>query len=140
MCYNKHSLFVILFVLLVFDVYCEGQVTCVIEHRTQSAKLCKFPFVYKGYAFQNCTDYNDKEGRFWCSTNTTISDAKHVTNQGYWGICFPKNATKEVKENLEECEQIGLHGQNNGITDRRIKEFMKNVLNVTGNISNAICK
>ena len=59
---------------------------CVIEQRTKLRKPCKFPFIFKERLFNKCTDYADKKGNRWCSTNVN-SNQKHISKGKYWGYC-----------------------------------------------------
>ena len=59
---------------------------CVIEQRTKLRKPCKFPFIFKERLFNNCTDYADKKGKHWCSTNVD-SNQRHISKGKYWGYC-----------------------------------------------------
>ena len=89
-------LFVICCTILYFttNVCCqeEASVVCVEEQNSKLIKPCKFPFIFKERLFDKCTDYTDKKGKIWCSTNIT-KDGKHVTDGGYWGYCETNNAT-----------------------------------------------
>ena len=78
----------LVFLCFQFVVYCqqEKSVVCVIEQNSKLSKPCQFPFIFEERLFEKCTDYTDKKGKLWCSTNVN-SDGKHITNMRYWGYC-----------------------------------------------------
>ena len=49
-------------------------------------KPCAFPFVFKNKLFEKCTDFEDLDGKNWCSTKTDTNN-NHVSGKGNWGYC-----------------------------------------------------
>ena len=45
---------------------------------------CQFPFIFNGKTYDACTDVQDSDGRFWCSTKVDRS-GKHISDN--WGYC-----------------------------------------------------
>ena len=59
---------------------------------------CLFPFKLDDKTFNSCTDEEDPDGRFWCSTKLDES-GKHI--QGNWGYCSEdcfSSATEEPEK------------------------------------------
>ena len=85
---------VILAIFFHFTICVYGQANfssvCVIEQRTKLSRPCKFPFIFKERLFNNCTDYADKKGNYWCSTNVN-SNQRHISKGKYWGYCDTTN-------------------------------------------------
>ena len=85
---------VILAIFFHFTICVYGQANfssvCVIEQRSKLRRPCKFPFIFKERWFNNCTDYADKEGKHWCSTNVN-SNQRHISKGKYWGYCDTTN-------------------------------------------------
>ena len=45
---------------------------------------CVFPFILDGKTYNTCTNVNDNNGKFWCSTKVD-NEGKHT--KGNWGYC-----------------------------------------------------
>ena len=92
----------LVFLWFKFVVYCqqERSVVCVIEQNSKLHKPCQFPFIFKGRLFEKCTNYTDKEGKRWCSTNVN-SDGNHITNMRYWGYCNATDTSCITEEVIE---------------------------------------
>ena len=81
--------------ILIFDLSCakpQGSLsvstTCnVIESSSGESKPCIFPFKINSETFYSCTNYEDSENRYWCSTKVK-DDGYHIGNgEGFWGYC-----------------------------------------------------
>merc|ERR1712218_59737 len=57
------------------------------EKKSKSLQDCAFPFKLNDKPFTNCTDFQDPDGRLWCSTKVSRSNRQHVGGGGYWGYC-----------------------------------------------------
>ena len=54
--------------------------------------VVQFPLTHNLVAqrYDSCTDYNDPDGKKWCSTktsNSTLTLHIHVGRKGFWGYC-----------------------------------------------------
>ena len=72
---------------------CPGLGNClVIQQKDQKMKPCQFPFITEdGTTFHDCTNYQDPNGKFWCSTKTDPNTTKHIKDQEFWGYCENDN-------------------------------------------------
>ena len=69
-----------------------------------SDKPCVFPFIMKqgnvSVTHDGCTNYQDPDGKFWCSTKTDENHF-HFGESGNWGYC-PKYCRKDDGETLDQ--------------------------------------
>lgn len=85
---------------------------------TKTPERCKFPFRFKGRIFQSCTDFEDPDGKEWCSVETN-SRGNHIQGQGRWGHCDQRKCSnansnttpKSVTSNSgqEQCLTVNLY-------------------------------
>merc|ERR1712156_394367 len=61
------------------------------EKNSKTTQECQFPFKLNEKIFTNCTDFQDPDGRLWCSTKVTKTDRQHVGGGSYWGYCDIKD-------------------------------------------------
>ena len=77
-----------------------GQKTCTVkEVRSGEDRYCQFPFIIGRKRYDSCTDYDDDDGKKWCSTRTSnhsLSLHVHVGGQNYWGYCPDDCLKREV--------------------------------------------
>ena len=52
----------------------------------QKNKPCVLPFKIGGVPYKECTNKNDPDGKFWCSTSVD-KEGEHVGGKGQWGFC-----------------------------------------------------
>jgi len=48
--------------------------------------ICIFPFIYERREYNGCTNVNDKDGKYWCSTRVDRF-GNHVVKANEWGYC-----------------------------------------------------
>lgn len=58
----------------------------VLESQSKEMRSCSFPFIYADKTYKTCTDVDDDDGKFWCSTKVDDSGV-HIGKKGYWGYC-----------------------------------------------------
>ena len=67
----------------------------------QKNKPCVLPFKLGGVPYKECTNKNDPNGKFWCSTSVD-KEGEHVGGKGKWGFCH------------EECSFGNTNFKNSG--------------------------
>ena len=72
----------------------------VMERGTWTLNPCSFPFIVDGKRFDDCTDFLDPDGKFWCSTRTDPKTFEHVNGQGLWGFCTNRNCPTILSNEL----------------------------------------
>merc|ERR1711953_112630 len=76
-----------LFTLCISQEYCRVK-----DEKTQSNKLCSFPFVFDNKTYYGCTtDLKTGSNTLACSTKTN-SAYEHI--EGHWGECDPQTCPK----------------------------------------------
>ena len=73
----------------------------VMERGTWTLNPCSFPFIVDGKRFDDCTDFLDPDGKFWCSTRTDPKTFEHVNGQGLWGFCTNRNCPTILSNELK---------------------------------------
>ena len=58
------------------------------------AGSCKFPFIYKGVTYTECTTKDEENGKFWCSTETDNQN-NHI--EGKWTHCTQPHMCQNYK-------------------------------------------
>ena len=58
----------------------------VTEEKSQAVKPCILPFKINDQIFYSCTNYEDKDKKYWCSTNLD-NKGHHIGDMGFWGYC-----------------------------------------------------
>merc|ERR1711976_1018463 len=61
------------------------------EKNSKTTQECQFPFKLNEKIFTNCTDFQDPDGRLWCSTKVSKTDRQHIGGGSYWGYCDIKD-------------------------------------------------
>lgn len=64
-------------------------------------RACMFPFRFRGILYDTCTNENDPDGRYWCSTKTSANN-DHLT--GNWGYCTRGCARWNTRLSANELE------------------------------------
>ena len=80
----------------------------VMERGTWTLNPCSFPFIVDGKRFDDCTDFLDPDGKFWCSTRTDPKTFQHVNGQGLWGFCNDRNCPTIMSNVFKICTKLTL--------------------------------
>mmetsp|Transcript_124506 Transcript_124506/g.219187 ORF Transcript_124506/g.219187 Transcript_124506/m.219187 type:complete len:1161 (+) Transcript_124506:95-3577(+) len=94
------------------------------ECTTNQGVTCKFPFVYKGEHFSNCT-YMDGQGEAWCATSTSGAEwLRGDRTKGEWGPCAYgcQAANKWIVDAHEEAKFEESEGKEEELTDEAEEE------------------
>ena len=98
-----YNIFILL--LLIFKwVHCIPTRCLTDSEGAAKNKPCAFPFVFKNKLFEKCTDFEDPDGKNWCSTKTDTNN-NHVSGKGNWGYCREvclETITDHAKETKEQ--------------------------------------
>merc|ERR1712142_155031 len=84
----------------------ESGKTCVFPFKTACTTAkgpCKFPFLYKGKEYNNCTLYQSSGGRPWCATAL-----KADGNMQQWSNCDMEVCTDPGAEDVAQVEGINI--------------------------------
>ncbi|CAL4060207.1 unnamed protein product, partial [Meganyctiphanes norvegica] len=82
-----------------------------------SSLPCKFPFIYKGVAYTECTAQDDPAGKPWCSTRTDNQN-NHV--RGSFKHCTESDSTKPISV-------LQRPTQNQGSTQNKIENIQNSL-------------
>merc|ERR1712212_1084995 len=99
------------------------------EKNSKTTQECQFPFKLNDKTFTNCTDFQDPDGRLWCSTNVSKPDRQHIGGGSYWGYCdivdgkCPQEKEEEILlkviDTVQEQQQIFKRGQEIGLENQK---------------------
>ncbi len=76
---------------------------------TSTNKACIFPFTYLDQVWNGCTNEDDDDGLFWCSTKVD-KNGKHVGGGGHWGYCpdsCPKSTSTNINDDKPKNRKVG---------------------------------
>ena len=81
-----YNIVIPLFLFIFKGVHCLPTQCLTDSEGAAKNKLCAFPFIFKNKVFEKCTDFEDPDGKNWCSTKTD-QDNNHISGKGNWGYC-----------------------------------------------------